>query len=61
MRVLSCVCARVLRLRYQLADRCDVTIVGRMFQYVNNAVGFGLGVSQRFIEDYNQVRACVAS
>eukprot|EP00198_Chlamydomonas_reinhardtii_P002601 XP_001691937.1 predicted protein [Chlamydomonas reinhardtii] len=25
-------------LRYQLADRCDVTIVGRMFQYVNNAV-----------------------
>ncbi|KAG2429089.1 hypothetical protein HXX76_011329 [Chlamydomonas incerta] len=46
-------------LRYQLADRCDVKIVGRMFQYVNNAVGFGPGPSQRFIEDYNQVLAAL--
>ncbi|KXZ48239.1 hypothetical protein GPECTOR_29g2 [Gonium pectorale] len=42
-------------LRYQLADRCDITLVGRMFQYVNNAVGFNVHVPKEFIEAYNKV------
>ncbi|PNH08131.1 Glutamate [NMDA] receptor subunit 1 [Tetrabaena socialis] len=44
-------------LRYQLANRCDITIVGRLFQYVNNAVGFNANTSQGFIDQYNSALA----
>eukprot|EP00955_Chlamydomonas_euryale_P101587 365356-Chlamydomonas_euryale.AAC.4 len=42
-------------LRYYTNTRCDLKIVGRTFQPVNNAVGFNVNLPDAFVAEYNKV------
>lgn len=40
-------------LRYQTNQRCEFRMVGRIFQYVDNAVGFNVNIEAGFVREYN--------
>lgn len=42
-------------LRYQTNQRCELRMVGRTFQYVNNAVGFNVNLPAAFTHEYDLV------